>query len=123
MLGLRHMHLDEQRNILHVQGGACWSDVLRYLHERQRSLKVMQSNNSFSVGGSLSANCHGWQAASPPIASTVLAFRLLLADGTIIRCSREEHPELFSLVLGGYGLFGILIDVELSLPTGPTCSM
>jgi FAD/FMN-containing dehydrogenase len=75
----------------------------------------MQSNNSFSVGGSLSANCHGWQPASSPIVSTVVAFRLLLADGTIVRCSREEHRELFSLALGGYGLFGILIDAELSV--------
>jgi FAD/FMN-containing dehydrogenase len=115
MLGLREMHLDEERNILHVQAGACWSDVLPYLHARQRSLKIMQSNNSFSVGGSLGANCHGWQPASPPIASTVVAFHLLLADGTILRCSREEHPDLFSLVLGGYGLFGIVIDVELSI--------
>ncbi len=115
MPGLRQMQLDEQRNILHVQAGACWSEVLGYLHERQRSIKVMQSNNSFSVGGSLSANCHGWQPASPPIASTVMAFRLLLADGSIVRCSREEHAELFALVLGGYGLFGIMIDAELSV--------
>lgn len=115
MLGLRQMHLDEQRNILHVQAGARWPDVLRYLHKWQRSVQIMQSNNSFSVGGSLGANCHGWQPACPPIASTVVAFRLLLADGTILRCSREEHAELFSLVLGGYGLFGIVIDAELAI--------
>lgn len=115
ILGLRQMRLDEQSNILHVQAGACWSDVLRYLHERQRSLQVMQSNNSFSVGGSLGANCHGWQPARPPIASTVVTFRLLLANGTILRCSRDEHAELFSLVLGGYGLFGIVIDAELAV--------
>jgi len=115
MLGLQQMHLDEPGNILHVQAGARWSEVLGYLHERDRSVLVMQSNNSFSVGGSLSANCHGWQPASPPIASTVVAFRLLLADGTILRCSREAHAELFSLVLGGYGLFGILIDAELQV--------
>lgn len=115
MLGLRQMHLDEQRNILHVQAGACWSDILPYLDERHRSVQSMQSNNSFSVGGSLGANCHGWQPVSSPIASTVVAFRLLLADGTILRCSREEYAELFSLVLGGYGLFGIVIDAELAI--------
>jgi len=115
MLGLHEMQLDAQRNVLQVQAGARWSDVLRYLHERERSIKVMQSNSSFSVGGSLSANCHGWQPMSPPISSTVVAFRLLLSDGTVIRCSREEHAELFSLALGGYGLFGILMDAELSV--------
>jgi FAD/FMN-containing dehydrogenase len=35
------------------------------------------------------------------------------ADGTIVRCSRTENRELFSLALGGYGLFGIILDAEL----------
>jgi FAD/FMN-containing dehydrogenase len=73
----------------------------------------MQSNNSFTVGGSLSVNCHGWQYGRPPIASTVRSFRLVGADGTIRRCSRQENSDLFSLALGGYGLFGIILDVEL----------
>jgi FAD/FMN-containing dehydrogenase len=73
----------------------------------------MQSNNSFSVGGSISVNCHGWQAKRPPIASTVESFRILTAGGAIVRCSRSENPELFSLALGGYGLFGVILDVEL----------
>src|SRR6266705_527716 len=115
MLGLHEMELDEQMTVLRVQAGALWSNVLSYVHERGCSIKVMQSNNSFSVGGSLSANCHGWQPMSSPITSTVIAFRLLLADGTLVRCSREGHAELFSLALGGYGLFGALMDAELSV--------
>ncbi|MBW3599080.1 MAG: FAD-binding protein, partial [Planctomycetes bacterium] len=88
-------------------------DIIDYLDGRGRSVEVMQSNNSFSVGGSISVNCHGWQYDRPPIASTVESFRLMKADGTIVRCSRTENPELFSLALGGYGLFGIILDVEL----------
>jgi len=38
---------------------------------------------------------------------------LMKADGSIVRCSREDNAELFSLVLGGYGLFGIILDVDL----------
>jgi FAD/FMN-containing dehydrogenase len=74
---------------------------------------VMQSNNSFSVGGSISVNCHGWQYGRPPIASTVESLRLMQADGTVVTCSRSENQELFSLVLGGYGLFGVILDAEL----------
>jgi FAD/FMN-containing dehydrogenase len=73
----------------------------------------MQSDNTFSVGGSLSVNCHGWQFGRSPIASTVEGFRLMQADGSIVRCSRDENSELFSLVLGGYGLFGIILDADL----------
>jgi FAD/FMN-containing dehydrogenase len=112
-LSWNHMKLDERREILTVGAGAVWADVIRYLDARGRSVEVMQSNNSFSVGGSISANCHGWQFGRPPIASTVDSFRLMKADGSLVRCSREENPELFSLALGGYGLFGIILDVDL----------
>jgi FAD/FMN-containing dehydrogenase len=113
MLPWNRMELDAERNILKVQAGALWKDIIAYLERRGLSVSVMQSNNSFSVGGSISVNCHGWQYGRPPIASTVKSFRLMKADGTIVRCSRSEQPELFSLVLGGYGLFGIILDVEL----------
>jgi FAD/FMN-containing dehydrogenase len=113
MLPFRAMKLNAAKDMLHVQAGARWSDVIPLLDVYGRSPWVMQSNNSFSVGGSLSVNCHGWQFDRPPIASTVESFRLMLADGQIVRCSRDENAELFSLALGGYGLFGIILDAEL----------
>lgn len=115
MLPFRNMELDPERNILHVQAGARWSEIIPYLDARRRSVAVMQSNDSFSVGGSLSVNCHGWQPNHPPIASTVDALRMMLADGRIVRASRTENAELFSLVLGGYGLFGIILDADLQV--------
>jgi FAD/FMN-containing dehydrogenase len=39
----------------------------------------------------------------------------MLADGKIVTCSRTENPELFKLVLGGYGLFGIILDADLQV--------
>jgi FAD/FMN-containing dehydrogenase len=113
MLPYHRMTLDEKENLLDVQAGAQWSDVVPYLDQHHRSVAVMQSNNSFSVGGSLSVNCHGWQPGSPPIASTVESFHLMIADGTVLLCSRTENPQLFSLALGGYGLFGIILDARL----------
>jgi len=115
MLPLNEMKLDEERGTLTVQAGATWKDVIDYLEPLGQSVKIMQSNNSFSVGGSISVNCHGWQYDQPPIASSVRRFRIMLADGKIVQCSRTENAELFSLALGGYGLFGIILDVELEV--------
>lgn len=113
MLPLKRMELDRERMILRVGSGALWSEIIPYLDGQGCSVAIMQSNNSFSVGGSLSVNCHGWQHGRPPIASSVESFRLMKGDGSIVNCSRDENAELFSLVLGGYGLFGIILDVEL----------
>jgi FAD/FMN-containing dehydrogenase len=115
MKGFHYMELDSSRNILTVGSGALWSEVIPYLEKYGKSVSVMQSNNSFSVGGSISVNCHGWQPNAPPIAATVESFRLINAAGEVINCSRDENKELFSLVLGGYGLFGVILDTRLKV--------
>ncbi|MGJ8652324.1 MAG: FAD-binding oxidoreductase [Opitutaceae bacterium] len=107
------MTLDASTQTLQVQSGATWAQVIQYLDAKGFSVQVMQSYNDFCVGGTLSANAHGWQVNHPPIASTVQSFRILLASGEIKNCSRTENAELFSLALGGYGAFGIILDVQL----------
>ena len=87
----RRMRLEEDRDLLTVQSGATWAEIIPYLDARGRSVAVMQSNNSFTVGGSLSVNCHGWAYGRPPIASTVDSFRLMKADGTVVRL--QPHRE------------------------------
>lgn len=113
MLPHARMQLLDDGTTLRVQAGAVWSDVIRYLDPRGRSVEVMQSDSPFSVGGSLSVNCHGWQHLHQPIASTVLAMTVMKPDGTVTRCSRTENSSLFSHILGGYGLFGVILDADL----------
>ncbi|HEX2832383.1 MAG TPA: FAD-binding oxidoreductase [Thermoanaerobaculia bacterium] len=111
MLG--HNRMELRGETLHVQSGAVWKDVIDYLELHGRSVAVMQSDSPFSVGGSLSVNCHGWQHLHEPIASTVEALQVLLPSGEVRHCSRTEEPALFAHVLGGYGLFGVILDAEL----------
>lgn len=113
MLPCKRLELDADKKLLRVGAGARWLDIVPYLDARGFSPGVMQSNNNFTVGGSVSVNCHGWQCRHAPIASTVESFRLMKADGEIVTCSRTENAELFGLALGGYGLFGIILDIEL----------
>ncbi len=113
MLPFNRMAVNEQTQILDVGAGARWSEIIPFLDRHGLAMAVMQSNNDFSVGGSISVNCHGWQPDAPPIASTVESFRILTADGKILHCSRTENAELFSLALGGYGLFGVILDAQL----------
>jgi FAD/FMN-containing dehydrogenase len=45
----------------------------------------------------------------------VIEFELLLATGELIRCSKEENPELFTATFGAMGLTGIVTTVALRL--------
>jgi FAD/FMN-containing dehydrogenase len=40
---------------------------------------------------------------------------VVLAAGEVVICSREQNQELFSLVIGGYGLFGVIYSAKLRL--------
>ena len=119
MLTHNRMNLDSSagtagmQTLLHVQAGARWSDVISFLDARGYAVRIMQSNNPFTVGGTLSVNAHGWQHNQPPFGSTVEDFNLLTADGEVKHCSRSENSDLFHLVIGGYGLFGVVLDVDL----------
>lgn len=109
------MQLDTINNILTIGSGALWEDAIQYLDSFQKSISIMQAFSSFSIGGSISVNGHGWQKDSPPISSSVISFTLINHNGEILNCSRIENVELFSLVIGGYGLFGIILDVKIKV--------
>ncbi|MGL4630902.1 MAG: FAD-binding protein [Leadbetterella sp.] len=111
----KQMELDTVANVLTIGSGALWEDAINYLDKYQRSIAVMQAFSSFSIGGSISVNGHGWQKDSPPISSSIVSFNLMNAEGKIVNCSRSENKELFSLAIGGYGLFGIILDVKIQV--------
>ncbi|MBM6617393.1 FAD-binding oxidoreductase [Bacillus suaedaesalsae] len=98
-----------------VQSGATWNDIQQYVNPYGLAVKVMQSQNIFTIGGSLSVNAHGRDIRYGSLIDSVRSFRLLTAEGEILHVSREENEELFYLVIGGYGLFGVILDVELEL--------
>lgn len=104
----------EQKKI-RVQSGATWNDIQKVINPYGLAIQVMQSQNIFTIGGSLSANVHGRDIRHDALIDTVDSFRLLMADGNIKNVSRNENAELFSLVIGGYGLFGVILDVTLKL--------
>lgn len=105
--------LNDDNSVLTVQSGATWAQVQDYLNSYGLAVKVQQSSNIFTVGGSLSVNAHGRDPRFGAIIETVRSFCLVTADGNIINVSRDENGELFKLAIGGYGLFGVITEVQL----------
>jgi FAD/FMN-containing dehydrogenase len=98
-----------------VDAGVRWQQVIAALDPVRFSPAVMQSNNDFGVASTFSVNAHGWPVPYGPFGSTVRSLRLMLADGTIVKCSRTQNKELFSLAMGGYGLVGIILELEVDM--------
>jgi len=68
-----------------------------------------------SIGGALAANIHGRGLRLRPIIGDIESFDLVDATGALVHCSRTTNAELFSLAIGGYGLFGVIARVTLRL--------
>jgi FAD/FMN-containing dehydrogenase len=107
--------LDREHKIATVQSGARWWQLQQLLDAQGLSVKSMQSINIFSVGGSLSVNGHGIDPAPGPIAPTIRALRVMLSNGEIVRATPTENSDLFRHVLGGYGLFGVILDADFNV--------
>jgi FAD/FMN-containing dehydrogenase len=98
-----------------VAAGARWRQVIGALDPMGFSPAVMQSNHDFGVAATFSVNAHGWPVSYGPFGSTVRSCRLMLASGDLVTCSSAENAELFSLAMGGYGLLGVIVDLDVSL--------
>ena len=115
MRGFDRVTLDTERETVNVQSGAVWAQVQQVLDAQGRSVKAMQSISIFTVGGTLSVNAHGLAHMPGPVAPTVRSMRIMLSDGQVRTASPTQNPELFRHALGGYGLFGVMLDVDLDI--------
>ena len=99
--------------IYRAHAGARWRDVIKGLDPVGLSPKVMQSNHDFGVASTFSVNAHGWPTAFGPMGSTVQSVKMLLADGSHITASRTENADIFAAAMGGYGLIGLITELEV----------
>lgn len=118
----RVLSFDAQRGLIEVGAGMQWPQLLDELVALQRgaprawAFKQKQTGaDRLTMGGSLSANAHGRGLTLPPLAGDIESFTIVDARGDLLECSRSDNRELFSLAIGGYGLFGIVYSVKLRL--------
>jgi FAD/FMN-containing dehydrogenase len=114
--------LDTVRGRAVVEAGIQWPRLVKLLlaaqagQSRVWTIRQKQTGaDNMSIGGALSSNVHGRGLSFAPFVEDVESFWLLDARGRHLHCSRTENPELFRLVIGGYGLFGVITKVELRL--------
>lgn len=117
----RIVHLDKNRGLLEVEGGIEWPQLIDgYLSLQGNSAtwgiaQKQTGADRISIGGTMAANGHGRGLTMKPFVSNVVSFVLVDAEGNLRTCGRTENPELFRLVHGGYGLFGIVTNVTLQM--------
>jgi FAD/FMN-containing dehydrogenase len=107
--------LDTINKQVTVQPGIVWRHLQKVIDGHNLSIKIMQTYANFTVGGSVSVNCHGRYIGHGPIVSSVMQIKIVTASGEVITASRTENPDVFAAAIGGYGGIGVIVEVTLQL--------
>src|SRR6266849_2833077 len=118
----RVLNLDRKRGIMEVEAGIEWPELIDgYLALQNGDAQTwgiaqkQTGADRLTMSGTIAANAHGRGLKMKPFVSDVESFVLVDATGTAHTCSRTENSELFRLVHGGYGLFGVVTSLRLRL--------
>lgn len=108
----RVLRVDASGALVEVQAGATWKSLGARLRPGDAQVQELRTTRP-TIGESID-----WNAAGPdgrPAVVHVESLALVTPDGQLRRVGRITSPELFALVVGGQGLFGVLYSATLRL--------
>jgi len=110
------LDFDEEKGLLHVQAGVLLSEILEHFVPRGWFLKVTPGTKLITIGGAIASDVHGKNHhVEGCFSECVESFRVMLADGEIVDCSKEKIPDLWRATCGGMGLTGVILDAKIYL--------
>jgi decaprenylphospho-beta-D-ribofuranose 2-oxidase len=69
-----------------------------------------------TLGGMVASDVHGKEHhARGCFGEHVTRLKMRIADGRVLWCSDEQHPDLFRATIGGMGLTGHVLEVEVRM--------
>ncbi len=117
----RILALDEDRGILRAEAGASLARISALLRTRRLAVPVVPGTGFVTLGGMVAADVHGKNHhVAGSIGDHVLALRLRLGDGSIVELRPPADPEIWRATIGGMGLTGHILEVELRLDRIPS---
>jgi decaprenylphospho-beta-D-ribofuranose 2-oxidase len=112
----RLLGFDEDSAVLRAEAGLELGELYRLMLPRGYFTPVSPGTRHVTLGGMVAADIHG---KNHHVAGTfgrhVRALRMRVGDGRVLECSREQHADLFAASLGGMGLTGHILEVEVQL--------
>ena len=118
----RVVSFDREQGIIEAEAGIEWPELINSYLSKQAAngegwgiAQKQTGADRLTISGTMAANAHGRGLKLKPFIQDVESFALVDATGTPQTCSRTENSELFRLVIGGYGLFGVVTSARLRL--------
>jgi FAD/FMN-containing dehydrogenase len=112
---MRAVRIDDSVRTLHVQGGATWADVDRVTAPLGLATTGGVVSQTGVAGLALSGGVSHQRRRDGMTIDNLVSAEVVLADGSRVRASADEHADLFWALRGGGGNFGVAPSFELRL--------
>jgi FAD/FMN-containing dehydrogenase len=107
--------------LLLAEAGLSLAELNRVLLPQGWFVPVTPGTQFVTLGGMVAADVHGKNHhRDGTIGGHVGRLVLRLASGEVVECSREREAELFRATVGGMGLTGHILEVELRMVRVPS---
>lgn len=107
---------DDASGVLTCQAGVSLSTIISVLLPRGWFLPVTPGTRFVTVGGAIASDVHGKNHhVNGSFADHVDSITVLLADGSVVVASPDDHPDLFHATCGGMGLTGVILSATLRM--------
>lgn len=117
----RILAFDEESGLLRAEAGLALKELNRLLLPRGFFVPVTPGTQFVTLGGMVAADVHGKEHhRAGCFGEHVTRLKMRVADGRVIECSdmsgsEDEHPDLFRATIGGMGLTGHILEVEVRM--------
>lgn len=112
----RFIGFDDATGRLRCEAGVLLRDIQRLALPRGWMLPVTPGTQWVTAGGAVANDIHGKNHHRlGSFGDHVRSLRLARTDGEIIDCGPATRPEWFTATLGGLGLTGVVLELEIQL--------
>ncbi|MEV6329348.1 FAD-binding oxidoreductase [Streptomyces sp. NPDC051909] len=117
---MRAVSVDPADRTAQVQGGALWGDVDHETQAHGLATTGGIVSHTGVAGLTLGGGIGFLMRKCGLTVDNLLAAEVVTADGSVVRASADDHPDLFWALRGGGGNFGVVTTFRFALhPVGP----
>ncbi|MGI5211598.1 D-arabinono-1,4-lactone oxidase [Plantactinospora sp. CA-290183] len=105
--------VDPGRRLVTVPAGMSLRALNDLLATHRLALANLGDIDAQTIAGAISTGTHGTGAGFGCLSTFVTGLTLVTGTGELLRCSAEEHPDVFAAARVGLGALGVIVEVTL----------
>lgn len=113
LTGIRKV--DRTAGTVTVAAGTPLKDLNAALSAHGLSLANMGDIMEQTVSGATSTGTHGTGRDSASLSAQITGLELVTADGSVLRCSKEENADVFAAARLGLGALGVITELSFAV--------